>query len=363
MIKTQAVSEGMKTLRMAGIDKALEGATTLEEVWRVQRRIDKSMTIPFLHYFKKAQRPATNTASKGPLRVEKPSNERLSKTVMPNSTRIVSSQDSFPQPLHSAMPSVADSTRDEPRMVLYHSKFCGACCGSRDLPPAVAFALEPDVERVIPLDLCDVIGQVPAGYLKPSPSFDLTRKVLLNAAELEKGMSSGQPSVTLVSIYQQVPEIFLRSVPSTETSPVVLPFDKVLAGFQNLRVRRDQEHNPTVPHVETPFLKVTLQDSETFGIPFEPLQACEIPPVRLELATAQSIAAAEPETSDRFIPPNLPTNGTGASATKRVPASGGPPVPTSSSPQSAPTRIPFKISAPSDSLRRKPKPPRTVIGL
>ena len=35
VIKTQAVSEGMKTLRMAGIDKALEGATTLEEVWRV----------------------------------------------------------------------------------------------------------------------------------------------------------------------------------------------------------------------------------------------------------------------------------------------------------------------------------------
>ena len=315
------------------------------------------MTIPFLHYFKKAQRPATKTASKGPLRVEKPSNERMSKTVMPNSTRIVSSQDSFPQPLHSAMPSVADSTRDEPRMVSYTPNSAVSVARSRDLPPAVAFALEPDVERVIPLDLCDVIGQVPAGYLKPSPSFDVTRKVLLNAAELEKGMSSGRPSVTLVSIYQQVPEIFLRSVPSTETSPVVLPFDKVLAGFQNLRVRRDQEHNPTVPHVETPFLKVTLQDSETFGIPFEPLQACEIPPVRLELATAQSIAAAEPETSDRFIPPNLPTNGTGASATKRVPASGGPPVPTSSSPQSSPTRIPFKICAPSDSLRRKPKPP------
>ena len=35
VIKTQAVTEGMKTLRMAGIDKALEGITTLEEVWRV----------------------------------------------------------------------------------------------------------------------------------------------------------------------------------------------------------------------------------------------------------------------------------------------------------------------------------------
>ncbi len=35
VIKNQAISEGMKTLRMVGIDKALEGITTLEEVWRV----------------------------------------------------------------------------------------------------------------------------------------------------------------------------------------------------------------------------------------------------------------------------------------------------------------------------------------
>ena len=35
VLKNQAVSEGMKTLRMVGIDKALEGVTTLEEVWRV----------------------------------------------------------------------------------------------------------------------------------------------------------------------------------------------------------------------------------------------------------------------------------------------------------------------------------------
>ncbi len=35
VVKSQAVSEGMKTLRMVGIDKALEGITTLEEIWRV----------------------------------------------------------------------------------------------------------------------------------------------------------------------------------------------------------------------------------------------------------------------------------------------------------------------------------------
>jgi type IV pilus assembly protein PilB len=35
VIKNQAITEGMKTLRMVGIDKALEGQTTLEEVLRV----------------------------------------------------------------------------------------------------------------------------------------------------------------------------------------------------------------------------------------------------------------------------------------------------------------------------------------
>jgi type IV pilus assembly protein PilB len=32
VIKNQAISEGMKTLRMVGIDKAREGVTSLEEV-------------------------------------------------------------------------------------------------------------------------------------------------------------------------------------------------------------------------------------------------------------------------------------------------------------------------------------------
>ncbi len=35
VLKNQAISEGMKTLRQAGIDKAYEGITTLEEIWRL----------------------------------------------------------------------------------------------------------------------------------------------------------------------------------------------------------------------------------------------------------------------------------------------------------------------------------------
>jgi type II secretory ATPase GspE/PulE/Tfp pilus assembly ATPase PilB-like protein len=35
VVKNQAITEGMKTLRMVGLDKAIEGVTTLEEIWRV----------------------------------------------------------------------------------------------------------------------------------------------------------------------------------------------------------------------------------------------------------------------------------------------------------------------------------------
>ena len=35
VIKNQGMSEGMKTLRMVGVEKAMEGITTLEEIWRV----------------------------------------------------------------------------------------------------------------------------------------------------------------------------------------------------------------------------------------------------------------------------------------------------------------------------------------
>jgi type IV pilus assembly protein PilB len=35
VMKNHAMAEGMRTLRMVGLDKALEGVTTLEEIWRV----------------------------------------------------------------------------------------------------------------------------------------------------------------------------------------------------------------------------------------------------------------------------------------------------------------------------------------
>jgi len=257
------------------------------------------------------------------------------------------------------------------------------------LPAAVALALEPKMERAISLPLTDILDQLPIGYIKPRETFDSARSILLKASDVEKGMASGRPSVSLAAIYQQAPEIFLRSLSPTDSTLVHLPFDKVLAQFMSLQVRPDQVRDHVVPQLETPFLQVTLEDTERFGTTMEPLQTSPLPPVRVEPATAKTIAAAEPEptVSETIKPPpvrpcvslrdpisdkqevrpkndpapaapakipfDLPPNGTGAPAPERVPASSGPPVPTSLPVPPPPARIPFKITPPCDDIRSK----------
>src|SRR3981081_1990759 len=111
-------------------------------------------------------------------------------------------------------------------------------------------------------------------------------------------MASGKPSVSIATIYDQVPEIFLHTIAESDTAwQVHLPFAKVLEQFMNMHVRSDQEHDLVVPQVETPFLKVAVEDCSEFGTTLEPLEMSpgEQPSVRVELPTAQAFAAAEPE--------------------------------------------------------------------
>jgi hypothetical protein len=336
------------------------------------------MTISFSDLWKKAKaRLAAAGAAPPPpppraVPVEKPSGERLSKTVLPNTTRNLTPMDPFQVAAGAAGARKGGATG---RSVPF----------SRDLPPMVALALEPKVERVISLPLSDILGQVPAGYVKPPETFDAKRLVLLKASEVEKGMAKQQPAVLLASIYEQVPEIFLRSVTPSDSTQVALPFDKVMIQFQNTAVRADQVRDTAVPQVDTPILQATLEDTERFGTTMEPLQASAKPPVKVEHASAKSIAAAEPESAVRTpgssrstiplselgitvpepppaappepaaparIPFNLPPNGTGASASERVPASSGPPVPIRTPKEPEPP-IPFKVRPPSDDLRPK----------
>jgi predicted regulator of Ras-like GTPase activity (Roadblock/LC7/MglB family) len=340
-----------------------------------------TMTIPFLSFFKKVKDqalarkdgPAAPPPPAAP--IEKPSSERFSKTVMPNATRTLPPQDPFEMAARSS--AMAGLSAASTSRTVAFGTTTPAAGRQRELPPAVALALEPRVERVISLDLADVAPQISADYIKPIESIDGTRRILLKASEVERGMASGKPAVSLATIYQQVPEIFLRSIASGDEAQVQLPFEKVLQQFSKLQVRNDQERHQAVPQVETPFLQVTLEDNAQFGTTIEAVETNDLPPVRVEPPTAEAFAAAEPEgaglgfirrpageSAAAFpsrIPFNLSPNGTGGPAPESVPASSGPSVPTQSPP--APTRIPFKISAPSDDLRTKDEPWLTAESL
>jgi hypothetical protein len=299
------------------------------------------------------------------VQADKAAGERLSKTVMPNSTRTIAPQDPFQAASGNAVPNVLTAAKPSSRMVSM-----GATQSSlrpQDFPPAIALALEPKVERAISLQLSEILGQVPFGYIKSEESFDPTRRVLLKAVELEKGMAERNPNVALTSIYEQIPEIFMRSVPITDNTRIALPFDKVFEQFNRVQVRRDQVRDSLVPQVDTPFLLLAQEEGEKFGTTIEPIQASAYPPLTIEPATAEAFANAHPEAAESgliTVPPpqspmaplsesrvseepphhfapaparipfHLPPKGTGAPASERVPASSGPPVlpPSSSEP-------------------------------
>jgi predicted regulator of Ras-like GTPase activity (Roadblock/LC7/MglB family) len=234
--------------------------------------------------------------------------------------------------------------------------------------------------------------------VKEIAALDTSSPVLLKASEVEKGMASGRPTISLASIHEQAPEIFAREVPPGDKTQVPLPFSKVLDEFTKLQVRADQVRQAGVPQVETPFLKVALEDNKRFGVTNEEFQTADLPPVKVDPPTAESFAAAEPEPAmeakaSPAAPPAIPKipfsvtppaaqpnnaatetapapaaptripfkispNGTDVPANESVPASGGPSVPnlSAAAPTTAPKRIPFKIPAPvADGAEAQPK--------
>ncbi len=283
------------------------------------------MAIPFAGLFKKARdrmgnRVAKNSASAvaEPPR-EKPSSERLSKTVMPNATRTLAPSDPFEIAVHSNGNGAVVAAPSAHRVVAVGRT--QQSMQSRDLPPAVALALTPQVERTISLALIDIIPHMPKDLMKPSASFDADKRILLKAAEVEKGMAVGAPKVSLSFIHQQVPDMFMRKIESNDPTQVELPIDKVLEQFSNARLRRDQVTDAIIPQVETPFLQVTIEDTRKFGGTMDPIMASSLPmpSVLMEPATARSLADAEPEptVSEKFTPtPASPPNTTIKPATK-----------------------------------------------
>ncbi|HEY2615189.1 MAG TPA: hypothetical protein VGI42_05730 [Chthoniobacterales bacterium] len=341
------------------------------------------MPLPFLSYFKKAKsaEPQKSSAVK-PAPIEKPSGERLSKTVMPNITRTIAAQEAYEGTLPSQGAAMAGgpAAAPAPRTIAFGGS--PSTAKSRGLPPAVALALAPNIERVISLELADIVAKIPADQIKPIESIDGTVRILLKASEVEKGMASGKPMVALATIYEQAPEIFLRTIPPSNAARIALPFAKVLEQFANIQVRRDQELPQAFPQVETPFLQVALEDNSRFGTTMAPLQTGDLRPLRVDPPTAESFAAAEPEAAvhESFhmappqiapepapppaaekpastrIPFKLSPNGTDVPAPESVPASSGPSVPTSFPAAPAPVRIPFTVNPSSGELRAKAEP-------
>jgi predicted regulator of Ras-like GTPase activity (Roadblock/LC7/MglB family) len=329
---------------------------------------------------------------------KKPASERLSKTVLPHATRSFSP----PDPFRSAAGATSARTSAPPlelgaRRITASPKRAQ----SSHLPPALARALEPKLERAISLRLADFIDRVPAGYIKPVEVLDASVRVSLKASEIEKGMPEQKPTISLPSLYQQVPEIFIRNVRPDDQTRIPLPYEKVLEQFKSANVRSDQLRDPAVPQLDTPILKATIQDSERFGTKLEPLETSALPSIPMEPATAKSIAAAEPDAivqettkskssghpvvslyspelkpkseppvpsrTGAKIPFDISPNGTGASATERVPASSGPPVPTPlpfkpdlpkiafEPPVEMPKALPPLTKKPAESSARKPE--------
>jgi predicted regulator of Ras-like GTPase activity (Roadblock/LC7/MglB family) len=355
------------------------------------------MTIPFLDLFKKFTGRFTTVAAEPPALVtptrvaKKPASERLSKTVLPHATRSFSP----PDPFRSAGATSARTSAPPLELGARRITASPKRSQSSHLPPALARALEPKLERAISLRIADFIDGIPAGYVKPVEILDASVRVSLKASEIEKGMPEQNPTISLPSLYQQVPEIFLRNVRPDDQTRVALPYEKVLEQFKSANVRSDQLRDPAVPQLDTPILKATIQDSERFGTKIEPIETSAMPAIPMKTATAESIAAAEPDamvqetaksTSSGHpvislyspelkpkseppaprspsqtgspsrtgsIPFDLSPNGTGASATERVPASSGPPVP---------TPLPFTPDLPKLSFQspaEKPKAPLT----
>src|SRR3979490_1991853 len=140
------------------------------------------MTIPFLSYFKRSKGNGNGAVKQAaPAKptmppLEKPSSERFSKTVMPNSTRVLPPQDPFEMAARSTalggqMPA-AGGAPSPPASAFPPLPLAPAAKGPRALPPAVAVALEPQVERVVSLELGDVLTEMPPGYVKPFESID-----------------------------------------------------------------------------------------------------------------------------------------------------------------------------------------------
>jgi hypothetical protein len=145
---------------------------------------------------------------------------------------------------------------------------------------------------------------------------DSERRIVLKAAEVERGMGTGRPTVLLRTVYKQVPESFASEVPAADLREVALPFAKVVEQFAQFQVRDDQIVAQEGPQFETPFLQVTLEDNKRFdkapvppapkGVPkpqAERVGGAQPPAIAVKAPADQSVATPTPSAPIQFSPP------------------------------------------------------------
>jgi predicted regulator of Ras-like GTPase activity (Roadblock/LC7/MglB family) len=267
------------------------------------------MNIPFIRFFKK-DKPEEGSVAVAPRPVtpaEKPASERLGKTVLPNSSRIVgiAPVENLPaqaSPNSTSAKGAAASTR----------KISLGASGSVGVGPKVP-AGEP-AERTITLPMADLVAGIPSELL--AMPVDTDRRIVLKAAEVERGMGTGRPTALLRTVYNQAPEFFAAEVPAADLREVSLPFAKVVEQFAQFQVRDDQITDQAGPQFETPFLQVTLEDNKRFETsltppvvknisetPVEKGGGAKVPAVAEKGPAQQAVSTPKPSAPVRFSPP------------------------------------------------------------
>jgi predicted regulator of Ras-like GTPase activity (Roadblock/LC7/MglB family) len=310
------------------------------------------MNLPFLRFFKKDRPVETPVVGSRPIvAIEKPASERFAKTFTPNSARHLAPGET-PPILPEPETAVATATIAPPAPAILPSFAPEPLPASMLVPPpprSISLGNVPKIlsektelpgiiaERSISLALSDIT--LPEGIVH-SVGLDPHRRVLFKAADVERGMSSGRPAVKLRAIYQQAPEIFTREIEAADPTEVALPFGKVLEQFASFHVRSDQIVEDVLPQIETPFLHLTLEDSERFGgsTAETPAPVPEAPPEPIPKPTPAP--AVDPNTPIRLTVPKE-----AAEAAARVPIRLNPDI--SSTPVMPAVPVTPKIAAPS----------------
>ncbi len=262
------------------------------------------MNLPFLRFFKKDKAAESDVAvaPQPPSPIAKPASERLGRTFMPNTARVVGVDRAPDFPLIPPVGNPPPPLPAEPRRISLGTNGAVKAVEPKDGPPK---AESRTGERTIALRLADLLPQLPEGLVK-ADAIDPEHRVLLKAVEVERGMADGRPAVPLRSIYQQAPHVFAGEVAVDDEREVALPFARVLEQIASFHVRPDQVAQPSVPEVETPFLQVTQEDSERHGKPAAPIA----PPKRAFAAAVEKPEATVAAPSEAEpAPPESPAAG------------------------------------------------------